>query len=194
MTEAAKGGPHPARGLPEPQRIDYLTAVGSILFADGTVSESELEKLRHMCLALELSPAGVEEVIGAFADAGGAQLSPLAAAGQQPDPARVSRIVAGYRNKDLRFTLLTDAIVMAYADGRIDEGESEEIASWAEALQISTAQAVLIARYVAQVVSDEGEGDDKDLSKELAAGLAEHANQVPNKGSIRWLFVKLGGK
>src|SRR5262245_44049722 len=108
MTEHHKGAPHPARNLPEPQRIDYLTAVGSILFADGTVSESELEKLRQMCRALELSPAGIDDVIGAFAE-GGEQISPIAAAAQKPDPARVSRIVASYRNRDLRFSLLTDA-------------------------------------------------------------------------------------
>ncbi len=181
---------HPACELPEPQRIDYVTAVGSILYADGKVSETELEKLRDLCTALELSPAGVEQVVGAFreADAG---LSPIMAAVQQPEPARVSRIVAGYRDKDLRFTLLTDAITMAYVDGSVDVGESEEIASWAQALEISTAQAVLIGRYVAEVVHSKA---GTDLSKELAAGLADFAHQVPGKGSIRWLFVKLGGR
>lgn len=170
--------PHAACALPEPQRIEYLTAVASILHADGAVVDSEIAKLRALCDALDVSAAGTEEVV---------------AAARQPDPARVSRIVAGYREKDLRFTLLTDAILLAYADGSVDVGESEEIASWAQVLDISTSQAVLIGRYVAEVVhgQDEGMGN---LSKDLASGLAQFGPQVPAKGSIRWLYVKLGGK
>jgi uncharacterized tellurite resistance protein B-like protein len=167
------GHDHTARNLPEDQRLEYLVAVASMVCADGQVAESELEVVRTLCEALAVSAETAKNVL---------------AAARHPDRARVDATASRLRGHPLRYALLTDAILVAFADGKVLPGESEEIAELADALGISRAHAGLIGRYVETVIVGE---EHPALSKALSDQLAEHASHVHPPRGVRWLYRKL---
>jgi uncharacterized tellurite resistance protein B-like protein len=172
-TMAGMEEPHAASELTMDKRVDYLVAVASIVYADGRATTDELAVLGMLCSVLDLTPRGVEVVV---------------AAARRPDPARVAEIVAGLEGDRLKHALLTDAILVAFADGRVAYEETREIAEFADALGIGIAQAALIGRYVEEIIVA---ADGHDLSKALAEGLAEtHAQLQPARG-VKWLYRKL---
>jgi len=167
--------PHKARSLPEDRRIDYITAVASVVHADGEVSELELEVLRLLGEVLDIPPTSMPRILEAACN---------------PDHTRVEHILSTFRADPIRFALLTDAILVAFADEKLAAGETEEIAEFAEALHISTAQAVTIARYVESALVD---SERHDLAKALAEGLADASSHVHPPRGVRWLYRKLTG-
>jgi len=167
--------PHRARALPEARRLDYLTAIASVVHADGHVDELELEVLRLLGEAIDLPERLMPRVIEAA---------------QNPDHAGVERILAGLSEDAVRFSLLTDAILVAFADEKLAPGETEQIAELAEALGISKTQAVSIGKYVESALLD---NDTKDLSRALEEGLADAASHIHPPRGVRWLYRKLTG-
>jgi uncharacterized tellurite resistance protein B-like protein len=167
--------PHKARALPEDRRIDYLTAIASMVHADGHVDEVELEVLRLLGEAIEVPERVMPDVYEAA---------------RNPDHRRVEAILATFKADPLRFALLTDTILVAFADEKLAPGETEQIADVAEALDISRAHAVTIARYVESVLVD---NDKKELAKALEEGLADAASHVHPPRGVKWLYRKLTG-
>lgn len=154
---------HAALSLPESERIDYLRVIASLVLADGVIDEREIVRLRALCSALAVSPAGEETVV---------------AAASGSDRRNVERILANIKQDNgLSVALLTDALTIAFADGKLERTETGCVAAFARALSIPTAQAVLIARHVERVLASEG---SEPLSKDLAAQLtAEAARKSP---------------
>jgi uncharacterized tellurite resistance protein B-like protein len=165
---------HPARELPEEERRRYLLALAAMIYADGVRNETEVVALRHIGEAIELPAPAVDAAIDAM---------------REPDRAEVDRILGELKSDDvLRWALLTDAILLIFSDRKVAVAEAVEIAEYADRLGISTAQAVLMARYVEHVLLHE---EGTELSKALAESLAEaHAMLHPARG-LKWLHRKL---
>jgi uncharacterized tellurite resistance protein B-like protein len=175
---------HRARSLPEAERIEYLTAVASLVVADAHVDDAELAVLGRLCRALDVSAEAQERVI---------------AAARSPDRAAVERALAEVaKDADLRTSLLADAIVVAFADGKLMPGETQHIDDFARRLGLTQAQAVLISRHVEAIVRAEraASGDATSpmtrLSSELAQGLTAEGDARRRDGSVRWLWRALG--
>jgi len=167
---------HPALDAPEQDRIDYLIAVGSIAFADGATDRAELMKLSEMCAALGLAGEGAQRV---------------AAAASVPNRVEVERILDRFRKSDLRVALLSDVLLISYADDRVSTGEATEIARFAKALDLTIAQAILIGRHVEASVQGHGA---EALSHELAQKLAKLAASLPHHSVVRALFDRFRGR
>jgi uncharacterized tellurite resistance protein B-like protein len=167
--------PHKARALPEDRRVDYLIAVAAVVHADGEIAETELDVMRQLGEVLDISPRTMPRIMDAACN---------------PDHQQVETILGTFRQDPIKFALLTDAILVAFADEKLAAGETEEIAEFAEALHISTAQAVTIARYVESALV---EGEKHDLAKALEEGLADAASHVHPPRGVRWLYRKLTG-
>jgi uncharacterized tellurite resistance protein B-like protein len=167
--------PHKARSLPEDRRLDYITVIASMVHADGHVDEVELEVMRLLGEALDLPDSAMPGVFEAARD---------------PDHRKVEALIESFAEDPLRFSLLTDAILVAFADEKLAAGETEQIADFAEALHISRPEAVTIARYVESVLVD---NDKKELAKALEEGLADAASHVHPPRGVRWLYRKLTG-
>jgi uncharacterized tellurite resistance protein B-like protein len=150
---------HPARDVPEPERIDYLTVVASMVFADKAADDAEIEHLRRMCRHMELSPAGTETVIDAA---------------RTPDATAIGDILDRLKTSDLRFSLMVDCIDIAFIDKQIVATEQAEIDSLAERLAVPTAQVALLKRYVETKMGEEGgnpEANEKATAALLSAGV-----------------------
>jgi uncharacterized tellurite resistance protein B-like protein len=167
--------PHQARFLSEERRLEYMTVIASVVHSDGHVDDVELEVMRQLGEAIDLPSRQMPTVIDAA---------------RSPDLRRVEAILASFRDDPIRFALLTDAILVAFADEKVAAGETEQIAEFADALGISTVQAVAIAKYVESSLVDV---DRKDLAKALEEGLADAASHVHPPRGVRWLYRKLTG-
>lgn len=152
---------HPMAELPENERIDYLRAVANIASCDGAVMDGEVDQLRSMCKTLDLGDKATGKVLGALYD---------------PDTVPLEQILEGYAHKDSRFTLLTDALFVAYADGPINSLEEGVIKGMAGKLRIDDHQIAAIRQYVEATRRAAKGGDTqqdlKNLGANVAAGLA----------------------
>jgi uncharacterized tellurite resistance protein B-like protein len=143
------------RHVPAPSRVDYLIVVASLVAADHEVEDAELALLEDLCRDLAVPAPGKDAVL---------------ATARTPDAARVDASLARLRSQvALRQSLLTDAIVIVFADGKVAPGESQVIAHLAEQLEVAPAQLALIARYVEAVILGK---DHQELSKQLGEGVA----------------------
>lgn len=171
---------HPALSLDEKRRIDYLSAVASIVYADENVAESELGVIRDLCGVLELSEEGTARVIDAT----------------RHKPEWTQAVFDELRHAGLGVPLVTDAIIVAFADGRLTLGETKGLAAMAHLVGVTTAQIALIARFVDAEVGSElpSEPGDGQLARELAEALAKES--VPSHGHhpVRWLYEHLARK
>jgi uncharacterized tellurite resistance protein B-like protein len=153
--------------LPSKERAAYLRVIASLAALDGEVSDAEIAHLRRACKDLELTPAQMGRVI---------------ASAEAPDKAMVRDAVRQLAGSQLRFTLLSDLLFIAHADGRYSEEERSEVAAVADALGITKAQRSAVDKYVTAVMKAgkaKGVGAEalKKLGGEVAAGLA--ATGVP---------------
>jgi tellurite resistance protein len=164
---------HPALALTESERTDYLMAVGSLVLADGVIDEREMARLRGLCNVLALSGAGEEAVV---------------ASASRPDRGNVEKVLASLKQDNaLCVALLTDALTIVFADGKLEPAETEHVATFTRALSVPTAQAVLIARHVERVLASEAdEPRSGALSKDLATGFTAAAD-APRARAFRWL-------
>lgn len=155
MTSAAK---HPATDLPIAERVDFLVVVASMAAADGEIAASEFQKLREMCKILELGADEIGQVM---------------AAAEKPDGVRIREVTGRLRSSELRFTLMTDLLFMAYADDKFVEAEQRETRALADALGIADAQLAALEKYVVAVrKAGAATGVDSDDMKKLGGDVA----------------------
>jgi uncharacterized tellurite resistance protein B-like protein len=180
---------HPALALDEKRRVDYVMVVASMVYVDGVVDPKEQTLLGSLCRALGLPDETSAEVLK------------TAGAPGRPD---AKRLAHSFEDHEVRMSLLTDAIVMAYADGKVAAAEADAIAAFADAMGFTASQAALVARYVATVhgASPAMQSPlDSMIGRQMAKGITgEHQaikdEPLPEKqqGVIKWLFKKLRGK
>jgi uncharacterized tellurite resistance protein B-like protein len=147
---------HPALDADMNERIDYLTLVASMAFADHSADDRELERARAMCEALELSEEGTVQVLASAGDAGRVELN---------------EILERLKRSELRYALMIDIIDIAYADEEVVEAEVKEIKSLADKLDISAGDIEMLRRYVekGRKLTD---GKNELSDAQIAAGLA----------------------
>ncbi|MSP63115.1 MAG: hypothetical protein EXR72_22810 [Myxococcales bacterium] len=163
---------HPAQDLPEAQRVDYLTAVAAVVLADGEVHAKELEQVRRLCGVLGISKEGETAVL-------------TGARTRDHDAAR--EIVGNLRyDSVLRMSLITDAMVVLFADGKVDQGEMEALSEYAALLGLPDSKLVMLARYVAAAIGTDG-GDDAEAEK-LVEQLSEGLGLIQRPGTIAYLY------
>ena len=125
--------PHPAKDLPLDERLDYLTVLAAVVAADGKVDDREISRLLALVRALGVPNADISVVLDSA---------------EKPATDRVRAALRRLNDSDLRFTLMIELIFMAHVDDDLDEAESQELSSVAEALGINSEQRTAMAEYV----------------------------------------------
>ncbi|HJK89939.1 MAG TPA: TerB family tellurite resistance protein [Polyangiaceae bacterium LLY-WYZ-15_(1-7)] len=155
-------GKHPASELPREEKLAYLCVVASIAGSDGEVTDDEVANLRALAKSMELPKRDIGQVIGAAED---------------PEHSEVQAALSQLAGSELRFTLITDLLFLAFADDHYSKEEQREVAGVADRLGVSEKQVAAIRSYV-EAVGKAGASDSasaKDLKKlggDVAAGLA----------------------
>lgn len=144
---------HPACGLSETEKSDYLASVAFNAWGERAANPTSLAHLEEMCATLGISGDAAHR----------AAVSALT-----PHSARAGRL-AQLRQTALGVALLTDVIALVFDDESVAAPQAAAIARLARELHMTTAEIVLIGRYVEAVV--QGHSDEK-LARKLAEQLA----------------------
>ncbi|MGO9572357.1 MAG: TerB family tellurite resistance protein [Desulfomonilaceae bacterium] len=152
---------HPLAGYPDSEKSEYLCAVASIINVDKPVSDMEIDYLRDLSKTVKLSDKSIGKVITAAYD---------------PDGNPTKEFLERISGREIRFTLVTDLIFMAYADDDIVDAEVRYIKSIAVPLKVNDDQVAAMRKYVEAVreasKSGSSKTDWKDLGGEILASLA----------------------
>ena len=152
---------HPLFECNENERIDYLCVVASIASVDGNTSDDEILNLRKICKSVKISSKGIGTVI---------------AAAENPVKTDIAKTIKALASSKLRFTLLTDLILLCYADDNYSKKEHKEIERIASKLNIKEDQVVAMENYAKAILKAQKSGNTaEDLTKlggDVAAGLA----------------------
>jgi uncharacterized tellurite resistance protein B-like protein len=152
---------HPLYKYPEDEKVEYLCVVSSIASADGKVSDAEIAKIREFCKTVNLSASSIGRVISAA---------------ENPLEVNFDKIFKKISKSELRYTLLTDMIFLAFADTEYTAGEKNEIKQIAKKLDIKEEQLIAIEKYVQAILKANDSGNTRDdlkkLGGDVAAGLA----------------------
>ena len=147
-------------------KVAYLSIVASIASADHNVSDEEIAHLRKLCKSVEISSKGLGTVISAA---------------EHPSKVNVVKYIKDLSSSDLRFSLMTDIIALAFADDEFTSEEETKITAMAKTLKIKPDQLAAIKKYIEAVRSAQtstGTADSlKKLGGDVTAGLA--ASGVP---------------
>ena len=165
--------PHPASTLSEQERSDYLVAVAFIALGDRAGDPTARSQLEAMGATLGISEDAARRAVDAAVSS---------------DRAHASRVLANLRQSELRVALLTDVIVLAFADAQVATAEAASIAWLARQMNMTTADVVLIGRYVEGVVQGHSE---EPLAKKLAEKLAALPGSVPHHSVVSGLLARL---
>src|SRR5688500_2431091 len=107
MSESDSGerdGMHPARMLDVEKRVQYMTIVAAIVYADRHIADEEIARLTDLCAALGLDGEAVYRVTQAA---------------RSPAETTIHAALATFHESDLRYALLSDIVTLAYADGKV---------------------------------------------------------------------------
>jgi len=148
---------HPLYYYSEEEKVDYLMIIASVSSADGEVSDEEILKLREICKSVELSSKSIGNVI---------------AAAEGLSDSELTEILDRLKKSDLKFTLLSDMIFLAYVDDDYDEYENQYIEGIAKQLKIKKDQLEAIKKYVNAVRKAQNSKDTKESLKELGGDVA----------------------
>jgi len=154
-------GKHPLIDYPEDGKIAYLSIVASMAAADNEVADEEISALRELCKSVEISSKG---------------LGLIMATAEDPSGAPIEEYLKQLSASELRFSLMTDIIAMAFADEKVTFEEEEEIGEIAKLLKIKPEQIGAIRKYVEAIHIAQTSGNTEETLKKLggdvAAGLA----------------------
>jgi uncharacterized tellurite resistance protein B-like protein len=171
---------HEAHDIPLAARVDYLTIIASMAGADVSIAPEETAKLRELCRALELPERETQQIIDT----------------SHRPTAFIERHIDALKASPLRFTLLSDCLSLAYADGEYAKTERKEIASLAKALDVSDEQLAALeecARAVAEAHAKHNSTDWKAKSEKLAANLASVGIPIATVGAISAVGLSTAG-
>ena len=118
-------------GINDEEKGAYLSAIASIATADSQVSQVEIDHLTHLCEAADLSAAQQQLVLNSATEPSGDSLKTT-----------LDLIKGG----DLKYSLITDLIAFAKADGNFSENEEKSIQKIADYLGVDDTQYGLLSQ------------------------------------------------
>lgn len=126
-------------GYGEAEKTAYLSAIASLATADRQASEEEIEYLRELCTAAQLSPQQTQTVEQAATEVEGAELT---------------RSLDVLKNSELRYSLVTDLIAFAKADNDYSEEEQGSVGRISKYLGVNQEQFGLLNQVAEKAAED----------------------------------------
>ena len=122
----------------EPEKTAYLSAIAALATADRQASAPEAEFLQRLAQQAGLSDGATRQVL---------------AAADRADNSTVQQSLDQLKTSDLRYSLVTDLISLARADGNYSAGEEEMVGKMAAYLGINPEQKQTLESVVDQAAS-----------------------------------------
>ena len=122
-------------GFSEREKGAYLAALASLATADRSASEEELDHLREMAMAAGLSKQQEDFILHSATDISGEDLT---------------KCLDVLKTSELRFSLITDLIALAKADGEYDNQEKANVEKIATYLNVNDQQVDVLDQFVSK--------------------------------------------
>lgn len=119
-------------GSSDEEKGAYLGAIASIATADRQASSEEIEYITALCDAADISDTQKQAVISAATELTGEELN---------------KCLDILKSSNLRYSLVTDIIAFAKADGNYNEEEQQHVQNIAEHLQVDKKQFSLLNEF-----------------------------------------------
>lgn len=157
---------HAALDYPLAERVDYLHVLAALVGADANIHAHELGVLEEFCTALEVDDASRHRIL-AFT--------------RKVEAGLVRETCERLRTSELRFTLASDLLYIAYSDAHYGPAEREVVEGIARLLGIGYRQLDAMESYARAVLAERmgnlptdvrGDNVDHDLRPSAIAGLA----------------------
>jgi uncharacterized tellurite resistance protein B-like protein len=146
----------------EPEKTAYLSAIASLATADRQASAPENEFLQRLAQQAGLSAASTQQVL---------------AAAQDSTNQTIQQNLDQLKNSDLRFSLVTDLISFARADGAYSNNEEAMVSKMAEYLGVNQAQRATLETVVDQAANVPHDAQDPNKQGFLS-GITDKLNSV----------------
>ena len=146
----------------EAEKTAYLSAVASLATADRQASPAETEFLQHLTQQAGLSADDAQQVLAAAADANNQS---------------IQQNLDALKGSDLRFSLVTDLISFARADGTYSSNEEAMVAKMAAYLGINPDQKQTLESVVDQAANVPHDPQDPGKQSFLS-GLGDKLSNV----------------
>lgn len=125
-------------GSSDMEKGAYIGVIASLATADREATPEEVQFLSAMCEAANLSSEQTEAVIRAA---------------KEIDPVEVKQCLEIVKNSDLKFSLVTDLIAFAKADGNYSEDEQQTVQKIAQTLGVDKNQYSLLDNFAQKATS-----------------------------------------
>jgi len=146
----------------EPEKTAYLSAIASLATADRQASAPEAEFLQRLAQQAGLSEGAIRQVL---------------AAADNANNQTVQQSLDQLKSSDLRYSLVTDLISLARADGTYSAGEEEMVGKMAAYLGINPEQKQALESVVDQAASVPHDAQDPNKQGFLS-GLGDKLSSV----------------
>jgi uncharacterized tellurite resistance protein B-like protein len=146
----------------EPEKTAYLSAIASLATADRQASEPENEFLQRLAQQAGLSAASAQQVL---------------AAAQDSTNQTIQQNLDQLKGSDLRFSLVTDLISFARADGAYSNNEEAMVSKMAEYLGVNQAQKATLETVVDQAANVPHDAQDPNKQGFLS-GITDKLSSV----------------
>jgi uncharacterized tellurite resistance protein B-like protein len=124
----------------------YLGAIASIATADREASEEEIAHIEHLCDAAQLSQQQKEYVVRAATELTGEDLT---------------HCLDVLKNSELRYSLVTDLIAFAKADGNYSGEEEKKVQEIAKYLGVGEKQFSLLDQFTDRAAASDAPPEQK---------------------------------
>ena len=146
----------------EPEKVAYLSAIASLATADRQASQAELEFLQGLAQQAGLSEQGAQHVLHAA---------------QSADNQGIQQNLDALKGSDLRFSLVTDLISFARADGAYSNDEEAMVSKMSQYLGINTEQRQTLETVVDQAAQVQHSPEDP-AKQGFLSGLGDKLSSV----------------
>lgn len=155
---------HLLAGYSDREKSAYLGAVATVAMTDSQVNDEEIDFLRTLGEAAQLPADEIDRVI---------------AAASQPSAAHLQRDLDALKGSELRYSLITDVVSFAKADGHFTTEEAEGISKMANYLGVNEAQFKAMAEFVDHSATPVGGGVNAIQPEQLnSSGFGDRFKQL----------------
>lgn len=142
-------------GYSDHEKGAYISVIASIATADRAATDEEIEFLDALSQGANLSPQQEQAVV---------QVA------QDPSNSQLKRDLDVLKNSQLRFSLVTDIISFAKADGQYTQEEQTKIEQIADYLNINQTQFGALNQFVNEAEREQHRGDNIHSPQQNLAG------------------------
>jgi uncharacterized tellurite resistance protein B-like protein len=127
-------------GYSDLEKGAYLGAIASIATADRQASQQEIDYIKELCTAAQLSPQQTEYVVRASTELSGEELN---------------RCLDVLKGSELKYSLVADLSAFAKADDNYSEEEEQNVQKIAQYLEVNQQQFSLLDQFAEKTVNHE---------------------------------------